>query len=193
MFSEGLLGISGPQAICARNQYDDSGWYTDPCRWLIQVSAQSDQEGEFGDMENISVDQAQEYGVTAKHNRMDNGELRYRIVATDGSSYVRVEATEDSGWQNSHYHNAVLETYIIQKEWAALVELDNGEAVYRIMQPGDVYTTRPGISHNVYLPAHAVIHVVKHGDTAAGDDWHSDEILDSRTKCVSEEQIPHRT
>jgi hypothetical protein len=140
-------------------------------------------------MEDISADLAREYGVAASHNRMDNGEVRYRLVATDGSAYVRVEATADSGWQNSHYHKAVLETYIVQKEWAAFTELDDGKVVCRIMQPGDVHTTKPGVSHNIYLPAHAVIHVVKHGAATGETDWYSDELLDSKTRHLPEEQI----
>ena len=143
-------------------------------------------------MEDISADLAEEYGVITSHSRMDNGELRFRIVAIDGSTYVRVEATADSGWQNSHYHRAVLETYIVQKEWAAFAELEDGEVVCKIMQSGDVYTTRSGISHNIYLPAHAVIHVVKHGGTAEENDWYGDELLDSKTKRMSEEQILRR-
>ena len=140
-------------------------------------------------MDEISADLAQEYGVSTSHSRMDNGELRYRITSADGSAYVRVEATADSGWQNSHYHNTVLETYIIQKGWAAFAEIDDGKFQYKIMQPGDVHTTRPGISHNVYLPAYAVIHVVKHGETAEQNDWHSDELLDIKTKPLLEEQM----
>ena|ERR1022692_1952841 len=120
---------------------------------------------------------------------MDNGELRYRLVATDGSAYVRVEASADGGWQNSHYHKAVLETYIVQKEWAAFVELVDACVQWRIMMPGDVYTTRREVSHNVYLPARAVIHVVKHCGTGAGNDWYSDEMLDSRTKHLSEDEV----
>lgn len=140
-------------------------------------------------MEPISSDQAAAYGVTSSHNRMDNGELRYRLVSTDGSAYVRVEASAEGGWQNSHYHKAVLETYIIQKEWAAFVELSDDTLNWRIMRPGDVYTTRREISHNIYLPANAVIHVVKHGATDVGNDWYSDEVLDSKTKHLSEQEL----
>jgi len=140
-------------------------------------------------MKEISQDRAREYGVTSSHSLMDNGELRYRLVSTDGSAYVRVEASADGGWQNSHYHKAVLETYIIQKGWAAFVELDRGIVLWKIMQPGDVYTTRREVSHNVYLPAGAVIHVVKHGGNGAEADWYADSVLDSQTKHLTEDQI----
>lgn len=140
-------------------------------------------------MEVVSTELARQYGVTTSHSRMDNSELRYRLVSTDGSAYVRVEAGQLGAWQNSHYHKAVLETYIVQKEWAAFTELCDGDVVWRIMRPGDVHTTRRTISHNVYLPGHAVIHVVKHGGTGAGNDWYSDAVLDSKTKHFSEAEI----
>jgi mannose-6-phosphate isomerase-like protein (cupin superfamily) len=140
-------------------------------------------------VQEFSAELAQEYGVSAVHSKMDNGELRYRLVAADGSAYVRVEASAEGGWQNSHYHKEVLETYIIQKEWAAFVELDAGNAQWKIMKPGDVYTTRRQVPHNVYLPAHAVIHVVKHGGDGVENDWYSSEMLDSLTKHLSETEI----
>lgn len=140
-------------------------------------------------MEEISADLAAKRGVSASHSKMDNGELRYRLMAADGSAYVRTEASSVGGWQNSHYHKAVLETYIVQKGWAALVELERGELCWQVMKPGDVYTTRPEVSHNVYLPAAAVIHVIKHGGTGTGGDWFSDEVLDSKTKHLPEVKI----
>ena len=123
---------------------------------------------------------------------MENGELRFRLTADDGSGYVRTVASEAGGWQNSHYHEAVLETYIAQHGWMALAELVDHEVRWHFLLPGAVYTTRPKISHNVYLPAHAVIHTVKHGTVAGGVDWYSDSVLDSMTKLVPEEDIRRR-
>jgi hypothetical protein len=48
--------------------------------------------------------------------------------------------------------------------------------------------TEPGISHNVYLPAGAVIHTVKHGE-ASETDWHEDLELDRTTKPITEDEI----
>lgn len=140
-------------------------------------------------VKDISQELAQEYGVTSSHSLMDNGELRYRLVSTDGSAYVRVEASADGGWQNSHYHKVVLETYIIQKGWAAFTERDNNMVLWKMMKPGDVYTTRREIPHNVYLPGNAVIHVVKHGGNGPEDDWYSDAELDAMTKHIPEDDI----
>jgi hypothetical protein len=120
---------------------------------------------------------------------MNNGELRYRLLASDGSAYSRTEASADGGWQNSHHHEKVLETYIVQHKWLALAELDGDDLRLRIMHPDDTYTTRVGVPHNVYLPGYAVIHTVKHGGAGGSDDWFSDPRLDARTKHLSEDQI----
>jgi hypothetical protein len=143
-------------------------------------------------MENISTDLAGEFGINASHSRMDNGELRYRLVAKDGSSYVRTEASADGGWQNSHYHKSVSETYIVQDKWLAFAERDGDDMRLWIMWAGDVYTTHVGVSHNAYLPPHAVIHTVKHGGGGGGNDWFSDPALDALTKHLSEAEIRAR-
>jgi hypothetical protein len=140
-------------------------------------------------MENISTDLASELGISTSHSRMDNGELRYRLVAKDGSSYIRTEASADGAWQNSHYHKSLHETYIVQDKWLAFAELDGDDLRLWIMQPGDIYTTRVGVSHNVYLPPHAVLHTVKHGGTGGDGDWFGDPALDSLTKPLSEAEI----
>jgi hypothetical protein len=140
-------------------------------------------------MESISTDLAGDLGVGTSHSRMDNGELRYRLVAKDGSSYIRTEASADGGWQNSHYHKSVSETYIVQDKWLAFTERDGDDMRLWIMQAGDIYTTRIGVSHNVYLPPHAVLHTIKHGGGGEGGDWHSDRVLDALTKDLSEAEI----
>jgi hypothetical protein len=140
-------------------------------------------------MDDISADLACKFGVRAQHSRMDNGELRYRLVSNDGSAYVRTEASAVGGWQNSHYHKSVLETYIIQNGWAAFAEFFGDDVRLWIMQPGDVYTTQVGVPHNIYLPAHAVTHVVKHGHNGQIDDWFADPSLDEMTKDLTEAEI----
>jgi hypothetical protein len=140
-------------------------------------------------MENISTDLASELGISTSHSRMDNGELRYRLVAKDGSSYIRTEASAGGGWQNSHYHKILHETYIVEDKWLAFAEPAGDELRLWIMRPGDIYTTRVGVSHNVYLPPHAVLHTVKHGGSGEEGDWFSDPALDSLTKHLSEAEI----
>jgi hypothetical protein len=127
-------------------------------------------------MREISAAQAsRDFGIATKHHEMDNGERRFRLLKNDGTAYIRTEAIASSGWQNSHFHKAVRETYIVQAGWVAFAELISSELVIRVLEPGDVVTTRPMVVHNVYLSGDAVIHTVKHG-LAQGEDRHTDDV-----------------
>lgn len=127
-------------------------------------------------------------GIETRHQCMDNGEFRFRLVAGDGSAYIRTVAGSRGAWQRSHYHNNLLETYIVQDGWIALVELVDDAPRHHILVPGTVFTTKPGVAHNVYMPAGAVTHTVKHG--ADGDaDWHASPELDSLTRHVPEAEL----
>lgn len=142
-----------------------------------------------GGVEEIPAELAAERGVSARHSRMSNGELRYRLVAGDGTAYVRTEASAQGGWQNSHFHRAVLETYIVQAGWGAFAELRDGDLRLWIMRPGDIHTTTPGVPHNMYLAAHSVTHVVKHGGGGQQQDWVADPALDALTRHLPEAEI----
>lgn len=128
------------------------------------------------------------YGITCRHERMPNGELRFRLVSNDGSGYIRTVATSIGGWQNSHCHRELRETYIVQKGWMACAEFANGKRVLRKYGPGEIVTTRPHIVHNVYLPGAAVTHTVKHGK-AQGLDWTPCPEFDSLTQNLTEDDI----
>lgn len=123
-------------------------------------------------------DALREYGISCEHEKMANGELRFRLKsAHDGTAYIRTVAVPESGWQKSHYHKYVRETYIVQRGWMALASLRNGKRCLERFNENDIVTTDPEIPHNVYLPANAVIHTVKHG-YASGKDWHESPGLD---------------
>lgn len=109
------------------------------------------------------------YGLSTLHEQMDNGELRFRLKHSGGSAYIRTEASQASGWQNSHYHAQVRETYIVESGWMALAELIGGETRIRLFDAGDLVTTSPKVVHNVYLSDAAVIHTVKHDGGAFED------------------------
>lgn len=141
------------------------------------------------DKKSLNESDALDHGISARHEQMENGELRFRLVADDGSSYIRTVATGTGGWQNSHYHKTVLETYIAQEGRTLLIELVDGNLVWNTLNPGDVYTTRPYVPHNIYLPADAILHTVKHGEAGDGPDWHPAPELDAQTKGLSEEDI----
>ena len=130
----------------------------------------------------------EKHSVFTKHEQMSNGEYRFRLVSKDGSSYIRTVA-ERGSWQNSHHHNVVRETYIVQCGWMVIAQrLEGRRLLYRLRPPGGIITTTPLIVHNVYLPSGAVIHTVKHGSTMEFD-WHADEEFDSMTNELSEQDI----
>ena len=121
-----------------------------------------------------------EFGISVRHGRMStNGELRFRLNCADGSAYIRTQTASDSqGWQAPHFHNRIRETYIVEAGWIGYAELKADKLVQRSYAAGQVFTTEPGVVHNIYMPATAVIHTVKHGADAsptAGSDWHGGE------------------
>ncbi len=136
----------------------------------------------------IKQEDIAKYGISSKHEQMNNGELRFRLTADDGSGYIRTVAGKNGAWQNSHLHKLNRETYIVQSGWMVLAELRNNKVVLNIFKPSDVVSTEPGIIHNVYLPSGAVIHTVKHGSTSEKD-WTPNEEFDKRTKILDEEEI----
>jgi len=132
---------------------------------------------------------ATRYGITTHHEDMNN-ERRFRLTKSDGTAYVRTEAGA-GGWQRSHYHRNIRETYIVQEGWMAHARLNEGKREISVYRSGELFTTQPNFVHNVYLPAGAVIHTVKHG-AAAGQDRVEDETterFDEMTRGLTEEQI----
>jgi hypothetical protein len=140
-------------------------------------------------MAKISDDEARsKYGISTKHEKMNNGELRFRLLCEDGSAYIRTVAGDQGAWQNSHHHKSVKETYIVQEGWMAYAEMREGVFIGTVYGKDASVTTQPGIVHNVYLPQGAVIHTVKHG-IALDRDWHVSEEFDEMTKSLSEVDI----
>ena len=130
-------------------------------------------------MAEIPIDRAKtEDGIVTFHEVMANGERRFRLKKSDGTAYIRTEASAGSGWQGSHFHRHVRETYIVQAGWMAFAELVDGALSLCLFEANEIVTSRPGIVHNVYLPDGAVIHTVKHG-SASG----SDRLTDETTKA----------
>ncbi len=138
-----------------------------------------------------SEDANANYGITTRHQEMDNGELRFRLVKNDGTAYIRTEAHSVGAWQNSHYHQSVRETYVVQQGWIGYAELVAGTQKLTLFHAGDVFTTKPNVIHNVYLPANATIHTVKHGE-AIGEDRLVDDTtkeFDRATQGLTEDQL----
>ena len=105
------------------------------------------------------------HGVCIRHGQMlTNGELRFRLNASDGSAYIRTQTTEQSeGWQSPHFHKLLKETHIVEKGWIGYAELKDGSPIVKRFGPGDVFTTRPHVVHNIFMATDSVIHTVKHG------------------------------
>lgn len=143
---------------------------------------------------NLTVGECKELGIVFPCNRMDNGEYRFRCMnvgQNSGWGYTLTKMPEnDSGWQNSHYHTGIMETYIVQKGWIGFAELlSDSQVKISIYRHDRIFTTRPGHAHNVYVSAGAVIHTVKHGNCSLERDWFANPVLDEKTKHLSEADI----
>jgi len=111
-----------------------------------------------------STEAREKHGIYCVHQQMPNREFRFRLKKVDGTGYIRTEASGVGAWQESHYHKQVRETYIVQAGWMAYAErLPNGQPEITIHREGGLFTTQPGIIHNVFMPANSVIHTIKHG------------------------------
>jgi mannose-6-phosphate isomerase-like protein (cupin superfamily) len=131
---------------------------------------------------------ARDYGVVASHSLMDNGELRFRLMGSDGNGYIRTVASQLGGWQRAHSHSKYRELYVVETGWMG-VAVAGGDTksphLSRIGQ-GEFYVTGLSQVHNVYLPAGAVIHTVKFGSSEADTNWIADEEFTAVTIALSE-------
>lgn len=144
-------------------------------------------------MVTVTCEEARDlHGIVAEHTfTPETGEYRFRLIKNDKTAYIRAEAGPAGGWQDSHFHRKVLETYIVQSGWMGFAVEENGNPQLTIYCVGEQFTTPPMVIHNVYLPSKAVIHTVKHGD-AAGEQRLENEICRTFTALlnrISEEEI----
>jgi oxalate decarboxylase/phosphoglucose isomerase-like protein (cupin superfamily) len=138
----------------------------------------------------ISEEEARSLGIETAHQEMDNGERRFRLVCSDGCSYVRTEATKESGWQNSHYHKHLTELYVVHSGWMAFAELSpDGELILKHMGQGSMITVYPLVRHNIYMSPFTVTHVIKYGDGDSKVDWFASHELDKLTKHIPESYL----
>lgn len=138
---------------------------------------------------DIGPEEARTKGVSTEHNEMPSGERRFRLKHDDGTAYSRTEAPAIGDWQKSHYHRSVRETYIVQRGRMALAELVEETLKLRVFGPNEICTTKPNVSHNVFLYGNSVIHSVKHGDGGDRTDWHASPSLDEKTLHLDEAEI----
>lgn len=142
-------------------------------------------------MREISPSEAKDkYGVFTRHHELEpGGEKRFRLYAMDGTGYIRTDSGKAKGkWQEGHWHDKIMETYIVQSGWIGFAEIIEGTLKVQVLKKGAIFTTKPGISHNVYMSNRAVIHTVKHG-TGEGENRTPDENITQMTKNLSEQEI----
>ena len=139
-------------------------------------------------MKNIEAFELPQYGIRTNHNIMDNGERRFRLSGADGSCYIRTEAAEDSGWQNSHLHTRLSEICIVQEGWVVYAELIGGKVVANKYTAGETYLIRPMIPHNSWMAPHSILHTVKFGD-CSDPDWIASPELDALVKGADPETL----
>lgn len=135
-------------------------------------------------MEEIKIEELDKHGITLKNHIMDNEEKRFRIINSDGSSYIRTEAPKADVWQNSHYHSTLKEMYIVQHGWIIFAEYINGTTVLKKYVDGEYFISKPNIPHNLFVSANSVLHTVKYGNVSTND-WIAFEKLDAKIKDLS--------
>lgn len=139
-------------------------------------------------MKDIKDTELSQYGIRTNHNIMDNGERRFRLAGADGSCYIRTEASDDSGWQNSHYHTRLSEICVVQEGWVVYAELIDGKVVANKYTAGETYLIRPMIPHNSWMAPHSILHTVKFGD-CSNPDWIASPELDALVKNTEPETL----
>ncbi len=127
------------------------------------------------------------YGISTNHEIMDNGQKRFRLLSSDGSSYIRCESPGVSVWENSHSHSTLQEMIIVQKGCVVFAEYINGKVIFKKLVTGDFSTTIPGIPHNACLSPNTVVHTIKFGDCSQPD-WIPSVELDLATKGLTFEE-----
>ena len=139
------------------------------------------------DVKEITPSQAEaEDLVTTQHEIMDNLERRFRLRTADGNGYILTRSPE-GGWQRSHSHHHLAETYVVEKGWMIFVVASavEGEppSVTKV-EPGGVITSPVGRIHNVYLSSGSEIHTIKHGGQNGERDWEAAPEFDRVTATI---------
>lgn len=137
----------------------------------------------------LPPEEAAALGVTTSHERMDNGELRFRLQSDDGSKYCRTQASGGSGWQNSHLHHTTYEMNVVQAGAVLVVTGTEDGHSLRLCRAEDWFLSLPGVPHNCYLYPGAVLHTVKFGAAIAQGDWIADPALDALCRTLDVEDL----
>jgi len=131
-----------------------------------------------------------EFGISEFHERMPNGEYRFRLIQSSGNGYVLTVAGNEGGWQKSHSHWSISEIYVVEEGWIAFASMPRGtmEPIICIFEKGSVVQSQPSIPHNVFLPRGARIHTVKLGANGTND-WVAEPELDAKVVHLKESDL----
>lgn len=136
-------------------------------------------------MQDITVEDAEKYGIQNKHSILDTGEKRFRqYCSKDNTAYIRAEGQEKGYWQRSHLHKSIREIYIVQKGPILLAQYINNKVKIKKFYESGIFIIEPDIPHNIYMYPHAVLHTVKYGDVKEYD-WVPFELLDEKIREIS--------
>lgn len=134
--------------------------------------------------EKLSDIFVKQHGIYENHEKIETGELRFRLCGPDGSSYIRCENPGGELWENSHCHQTIQEMVIVQSGRIIFAEYRDGRACFRELSAGEYALTVPFVPHNICMEAEAVIHTVKFGDCSQND-WIPSPELDEATRLLS--------
>lgn len=138
--------------------------------------------------ETIHENDIPKYGVYTNHEQMDNGELRFRMLSNDGSSYIRGENRQQFVWGNSHSHKDLHEFIIVQQGFVVFAEMEEGGVSFRQLQAGDIFVSRRGVPHNHCFDENTVVHTIKFGGEVLND-WIACPALDALTKHLTQREV----
>lgn len=57
------------------------------------------------------IEAREKHGIFTLHHQMTNLERRFRLKKSDGTAYIRTEASTEGGWQESHYQPITLRRF----------------------------------------------------------------------------------
>lgn len=115
-------------------------------------------------MKDISLENANDFGIENKHSIMENGEKRFRLLCkSDKTAYIRAEGGNTGYWQKSHYHKTIKELYIIQKGSILVAEYINDKLEIKKINENEFFSLEPNIPHNIYMYPNTITHTVKYG------------------------------
>lgn len=129
-----------------------------------------------------------DWGIYNRHERMPNGELRFRLMQATGSGYILTVSSGSAGWQKSHWHQETTEIYVVEEGWIGFASLTPPSSTpsLSVHLPGDILTTHPKIPHNVFMPANTKVHTIKIAQGNTKNDWHGCADLDEMIELLDE-------